>query len=121
MDLVQIDIVGAQAAERRVDRRQHVLARQPSIVRSWPHRVEHLGGDDDVVAAGEVPDGAAGDLLGDAERIHVGGVDEVDAELDRTLDDRPAAIFGEHPRAPAGVAVGHHAEADPRHFEACAA
>jgi hypothetical protein len=49
------------------------------------HRHVRLGGQDDVVTApGQC---LADDLLGFAGGVHVGGVDEVDAGIQRTMND----------------------------------
>ena len=57
------------------------------------------------------PQGAAGDLLADAERVHVGGVEEVDAGLERAAKERLRRGLVEDPRPPLGRAVAHAAEA----------
>ena len=118
VDLVEIDVIGSEAAQRTVDRRHDVLARQPAVVRVVAHRVEQFRRDDDGVAVGEVADRAAENLLGDAARIHVGGVEEVDAALERALEERAAGFFAQDPRPPVRIAVGHGSETDPRNLEA---
>jgi hypothetical protein len=90
VDLVEIDVVGAEAAQAVVDLVEDRLARQAGAVGAGPHAVEHLGGEHDLVAPGEVPDRAADDLLGGAVGIGVGRVEEIDAEVDRLLDQRAA-------------------------------
>ena len=94
------------------------LRDRPPIVRPLGHRVEHLGRDHDLIARGELLQRAAEDLLADAARIHVGGVEEVDAVLERALDERTAGGFVEHPRPPLRRAVGHRAEAEARDLQA---
>jgi hypothetical protein len=66
---------------------------------------------------------AAENLLAGAGRIDVGGVEEVDAGFQRTLDEGPAVLFAEAPRmvAALGVAIAHSAKANARHFKAGAA
>src|SRR5688572_32114061 len=54
---------------------------------------------------------APDDFLADTPRIHVGGIEEIDAALDGPLDERPAGPFVQHPRPPLGRAVGHGAKA----------
>ncbi len=93
--LVQVDVVGAQAAEAVVDLLHDVLAGQAHAVGSLAHRPEHLGGDHDLLAVGEVRQGAAHDLLAGAVGVHVGRVEEVDAGLDRPLDVGPARLLVE--------------------------
>src|SRR4029079_8142584 len=55
-----------------------------------------------------------------AERVHVGGVEEVDPELQSADVERPAGVLVEGPGggAPGGVAVAHAAEADLRDGQA---
>ena len=94
MDLIQIDVVGAEAAQRVVDRFHDVFARQAAVVRLVvPDREEDLRGDDDLVALREIAKRAADDLLAHAVRIHVRGVEEVDARLERFADERPALLL----------------------------
>ena len=109
MDLIEIDVVGAESRQRRVDRRHDVLARQPAIVGVVAHRIEHLGRDHDLVARGEVTQRAAEDLFADADGIHVGGVEEVDAELERAPDERPRRPLRRAPTAPLRVANHNNA------------
>jgi len=62
------------------------LAGKPGAVRAGAHASVYLGGDDNLVAAGKVPDCATEDLFAVAERITVGGVsEEVDAGFERLL------------------------------------
>ena len=58
---------------------------------------------------------ATDDLLARPERVHVRGVEEVDAELERPGDERPARLFVERPRmvAASRLAVAHASEAHP--------
>ena len=65
----------------------------------------------------------ADDLLAGAVGIDVGGVEEVDAEVERLLDERPALRLAERPGvvAAVGLAVAHAAEAEARDLEAGAA
>ena len=54
VDLVEVDVVGAEPAQAVVDLGEDRLARQAGAVGSGAHRVADLRGDDDVVAVGEV-------------------------------------------------------------------
>ena len=52
-----------------------------------------------------------------AARVHVGGVEEVDAEV----EGRPEVLAGgglvEHPGPPGGIAVGHAAQGEARDLD----
>ena len=54
VDLVEVDVVGAEPSEARVDRAEDVLAGEAAVVRARTHRPVDLGGEDDRVAGGEV-------------------------------------------------------------------
>ena len=73
---------------------------------------------DQALAAVELAQEGAGEPLARTAGIHVGGIEKVDARLDRTLHQRPARLGVEHPGTPLGTAVGHHAEADARDLDA---
>ena len=82
------------------------------------HFAMHLGGDDDLVPIGEVLQSASEDLLTRANGIDVGGIEEIDPQLEGFLDDRPAVFFVQHPfvNPPCRVPEPHAAEADARHI-----
>lgn len=98
VDLVEVDVVGAEAAQAVIDLGKDRLARQAGTVRTRAHRVPDLCGDEDVVAVGEVIQRPAQDLFAGTLRVHVRGVEEVDARLDRLLDERTALLLGQRPR-----------------------
>ena len=54
MDLIQVDVVGAEPPQAGVDRGENRFARQAAAVRALAHREEDLGGDHDLVAAREI-------------------------------------------------------------------
>jgi hypothetical protein len=116
MDLVEVDVVGAESAERGVDLAQDRLARQPGAVGSPAHPAVHLGGQDDLLAGREVGQRPAHDLLAGAVGVDVGRIEEVDARLDGPLHEGSALLLGQAPTvvAPLGHAVAHAAEADNR-------
>ncbi len=109
MQLIQVDVVGAEAAQRRVDRVQQVLARRALVPVRRPDLVDRLGRDDEVVAPALQPAaddflGATGDVHAAAERIDVGGIDEGDAGVGRLVEDAARRVlFGLQ-------AEGHRAE-----------
>src|SRR5437588_4919732 len=82
------------------------------------HFAVHLGGDDDLVPIGEVLQSASEDLLTRAKGIDVGGIEEIDPQLEGFLDDRPAVFFVKHPFVYPTFRVPepHATEADARHI-----
>ena len=98
--VVEVDVVGFQAAQARLDLTDDVPAGQAAVVDVEPDDAVGLGGDHHLVAA--AAQGAAEDLLGGFAvgggrsarpvedrhvAVDVGGVDEVDAEVDSRADD----------------------------------
>src|SRR6185369_11009461 len=111
VDLVEVDDVGAEAAQAVLHLLLDRLARQAALVRAWADRRPHLGGEDDPLAA--VLDRLADDDFGFAVGVAVGGVDEVEPGVEGAVDD-PDALFVVR------VAPGaehHRAEAERRDFE----
>ena len=101
-----------QAPQRVLDRRHDPAARAAAAVGVLAHRHEELGRQDDVVAA--ALERLADDLLGLAGGVDVGGVDEVDAGVERGVDDADRVVV-------VGVAPGaehHRAEAELRDLDA---
>ena len=94
VQLVEVDVVRSQPPQRALDSPQDVAARGaravvPPVAR--PHVRPELRREDDVVPAPlEDP---AEDLLGAALlAVAVGCVDEVDARVERSVDDRPRTL-----------------------------
>ncbi len=88
--LVEVDVVGAEAAQRVLDLAGDPAAAVAGAVRSLPHRPVELRRQHHVVAtSGER---LADDRLGLAARVHVGGVDEVDPGVEGAMDDRHAVV-----------------------------
>jgi hypothetical protein len=124
VDLVQVDVVGPETREAVVDLGHDRLAGQAAPVGpAGVHVPVDLRGDDDLVAAGVLLQRLPDDLLARPGGVDVRGVEEVDAELDGLLDQRPAVLLAEGPRmaASVGFAERHAAEADAGHVEAGAA
>jgi hypothetical protein len=69
VDLVEVDVVGAESPQAVVDFGHDRFAGEAFAVGARPHRVAQFGGDDDVVAVGEVGERAAQDLLAGAVGI----------------------------------------------------
>jgi hypothetical protein len=105
VNLIKIDMVGLQAAERRLHCLHYPASRIALLVRILAHGPVHLGGQHDVVAPAFQC--LADDLLRLAAAIPVGGVDEVDAGVQGFVDDADAVVVvgiaqsAEHHRAQA--------------------
>jgi hypothetical protein len=115
--LVQVDVIGLEPPEARLARAPDVIGGQPAVVRTEPHRLVHLGGQDDPVAASASLQPPADGLLRDAvpllhvrrlrPAVDVGGVEEVDARVERRVHDSEAGrLVDEVPEV-------HGPEADP--------
>src|SRR5579864_9064092 len=98
---------------------QNMLARQTSLVGVVAHWAEDLGCNYDTVARrAEVLERAAQNFFAYAVGIDIGGVEEIDAELEGAAQEGAALFFLEYPFPPALRAIGHDAEADARDFDA---
>jgi len=85
MYLIEIDPVRLQAAQAVVDGSRDPSPRIAPLILVGPHLVVELGGENDVVASSAQR--GADDLFAFAERVDVGRVDEIDAAVERTMDD----------------------------------
>ena len=81
VDHVDVHVVGAEPPQAVVDLGHDGLAGQALAVGPGAHRVPDLCADHHVVAVGVIVQRPAEDLLAGAERIQVGGVEEVDARV----------------------------------------
>jgi len=86
VDLVEVDVVGAQPRQAGIDLLQDRCAGEPGTVGAGPHPAVDLGGQHDVLAGGVLPQRPAGELLARALGVDVGGVEEVDPGVERGLD-----------------------------------
>ena len=84
VELVEVDVLHVETAQAVLDALDDVLARRAGVVGPVAHREAALGREEQVVAV--VLRRLADDLLGHARRVHVGGVDEVDAVVDAQVD-----------------------------------
>src|SRR5580658_9372051 len=85
MYLVQIDVVGLQAAQGSLKLTREPASRIASLVWVITHRQVRLGGKDDVVAPPfkRLPD----DFLRFASAIRIGRIDQVDSCIQSSVDD----------------------------------
>src|SRR5688572_17812554 len=112
--LKYVDVVGPQTLQARIDGMQEVLARKTAVVRVIAHLAMRFRGDDDAVSGGaEVLQLSREDLLGDSERIHIRGIEEIDAELESLPVDGPALFLLERPLSPGPRAESHRAQREP--------
>ena len=88
VELVQVDGLHAQPAQRRVEGVAQMAARQADAVGVLRHGKASLGGDHHLVAhAGPGGKPLADDLLAGAAGVDVGGVDEVAAGVEIAVQD----------------------------------
>src|SRR5882724_13633340 len=90
------------------------LRDSPAPIGARTHAAVNLGRDYHFVAPRKIPNRPAEDLLAVAERVAIGGVEEIDAGFERLLDERSAFLFVEGPGVVPAVAaaIAHAAEAD---------
>jgi hypothetical protein len=110
MDLVEVDVVGAEPLKAAIDCLEDVFAREAAVVGIVAHRIVELGRDDGLVAGHPLLQGLADDLLARAARIHVRDVESIDAEIERLAKERAALALVENPFAPGGIAESHAAQ-----------
>jgi hypothetical protein len=95
VDLVEVDVVDAEAAQALVEGGDQPAPRAAPPVAVVAHRQAGLGRQHDVVtAAGEGP---ADHLLGLAGAVRVGGVDEVDPRREGGVDEGGGLVLGGAP------------------------
>src|ERR1700683_2018684 len=92
MHLVEVDVVGLESPQRAFARVADVPGRKKGVVGPVAHRSVDLCGDDHLLAAAPtLREPSADDLLGDAlaflPSVDVGGVEEVEAGIERRVHD----------------------------------
>src|SRR5690348_2342703 len=115
VDLVEVDEIGLEPAQRRVAGLEDVLAAEPAAIGTRAHRTIDLGREHDLVARSHFAQPAAGYLFTDAGRVHVGSVEEIDPRLERGGKVLARLVAGDNPFTPSLVAIAHASEADARH------
>ena len=83
MELVQVDVIGSQASQRRFARPHDVPSRCAPVVAVGPGRQSDLRRQHDVVAAAGACEHLTDDAFALAAGVDVRGVDEVDARVER--------------------------------------
>src|SRR5674476_1536941 len=117
VDLVEVDVVGAQPGQRGVDLLHHRAARQALTAGPVGHLPEQLRRQDDVLAAGVLADRVTHDLLARPGGVDIGRVPERDAQLEGLPEDRLSGILVEGPAPLGRVAEAHAAQTDPADLE----
>ena len=97
VNLVEIHIVGLQAAEALVEFIKDGFAGEASAVGFVAHDAVDLGGDDDGFAAGVGLQEAPEHLLAGAAGVDIGSVKEVDPEIKRLAKEGLALFFVQSP------------------------
>ena len=116
MDLVEVDILRAQAAEAVFDLLAEPCGGQVGEDAAVVPIQANLGSDVEGLAAAVSAHGLADDLLGAPVAVDGRGVDEVDAALDGAQAGGDGYFFGD--RAPVQSADGPGAQADAGYFHA---
>jgi hypothetical protein len=83
----------------------------------------YLGGDNDLIPIGELLQSASEDFFTLANRINIGGIEEINPQLQGFLYDWAALFFIKHPfmNPTLGVPEPHTSEADARDIHTCVA
>ncbi len=112
--LVEVDVVDPEAPQAVVAGAHEVLTRETRVVRSVPDREARLRRDEQSIAPplDRCPD----DLLGDAARVDVGGVDDVDTGVQAAIDEKPRAapVGGSDLLEVSAATEGHRAQGERR-------
>jgi hypothetical protein len=109
--LVEVDVIGAEACERLIDLLQHLPAREPVVLAAVVHREVPLRREHVRVARAGLQH-LAEERLCLAERVHIRGVDEVDARGEGGIDAGSRLVVADAPtvREPGAEADFGHLE-----------
>ena len=91
MELVQVDAIGAEAPQAVLARLSHPARAPTAVLRVVVERTAELGRDHDIVPARAKR--LAEELLGLRAAVEVGGVEEVDACVERSVDHRGGLVL----------------------------
>ena len=87
VQLVEVDAVGLEPAQRVLTGFDDVIARDAPVIRPLAHLAVDLGGQNDFVAPAVLFEGAADELLAFAVVVDIGSIDEVDAPVQGAVDN----------------------------------
>ncbi len=110
VDLIEVDVVGAETFQARFGGLNDVQARQPDLVCARAHATAHFGGDYHVLTL--ALQRATENLLGFTARVNVGRVEEVDALVQRAIHQRVGVLLVEGTDHFPLATEGHGAEAE---------
>jgi hypothetical protein len=90
MHLVKVDVLGVESAQARLERTSEVATRVAGPAGAFREGEMALRGEDDVFPS--PLKGRTHDLLGLSGRVHVGGVEEVDAVVECPVDEADTLV-----------------------------
>src|SRR5262245_49099449 len=99
MHLIEVDVIGCEPPQAFLAGPTDVDGGEPGIVRAAAHPSVDLGGEHDLFAPTSAlrepaPDDLLGHPLARLPAVDVGGVEEVEATVDRAIHDREALRLG---------------------------
>ena len=117
VQLVEVDVIGAQPLETGLDGANQVVARGAGSVGVIAQRASALGGEDDVVAL--AAQRLAGNFFRQPERVEIGGVDQVDAGIEGDIEQLlgPLDVDASGLLETVGATEGHRAQRQRRYHQ----
>src|SRR5437899_3683263 len=97
VNLIQIHIIRAEAAEAVVDLSKDRLARKARAVWPFMHAAVHFRRKHDLFTLRQVTQSATNNFLAGTVGVDVGGVEEIDAELERSREEWSGSFFAKTP------------------------
>ena len=98
MNLVEVHVIGLQAAEALVELKKDCLAREAAAIGLVAHDAVQLGGDDDGFAAGVCLQKSPENIFAFAARIHIGSVKKIDPQVEGLAEERAGFPLRSGPR-----------------------